>query len=73
MLNYKDKELTEKIKVILNVFSGEDGGMNFIQFCQFVHEMEEENSYAGNQLLLVIKRFGKLLENINKTSISLEL
>jgi len=65
MIEFKDKQLVKAISDSLDLFTGADGGGNFIKFCNFLNKLEEEDSEDSRQVLEVVKRFGKLIYLIN--------
>ncbi len=55
---FDDPELTEAVRAMLDAFSGADGGVVFVLFCNLLREAETE--HIGTTLITHVIQLGKV-------------
>jgi len=64
-----EKQIQELLEPTLECFSGADGGVSFIKLKVLLNEMQKksnEGDTKATEILLVAKRFSKLIELVKK-------
>jgi hypothetical protein len=68
-------DLTEAIQNILNVFSGADNGISYVNFCNFMRSIDKQAIETQNPnaeaLKIIVLQFNRLLENVCRAGGSL--
>ena len=66
-MQFKDQQLTDDLNLIMDVFAGADGGVDYVKLRMALLAFEEkslEGNVASEAILQMVKNFAKLIRVI---------
>lgn len=61
IMTLQDKNLQEDINLILDTFTGADGGVSFMAFQMIVRDLDSKKEFKDKTMLKVVTDFAKFL------------